>query len=61
MMGMTRKTSELLKKALALPGEEGAPPDNLDSTQPLPDAFVGRMRGILAGQGMPATLERDRE
>jgi hypothetical protein len=61
MMGMTRKTPELLKKALELPVEEHALPDNLDNAQPLPDAFIECMRGSLAGRGMPATLERDRD
>jgi hypothetical protein len=58
---MTRKTSELLKKALALPVVEPSLPDNLDNTQPLPDTFIERMRGSLAGQGMPVTLVRDRD
>ncbi|MGA3053577.1 MAG: hypothetical protein ABSD63_05175 [Candidatus Korobacteraceae bacterium] len=57
---MSRKVSELLKKALALPEEERAALARslLKSLEPT-DAFIESMRGSLAQRGMPSELERD--
>jgi hypothetical protein len=60
---MSRKVSELLKKALALPPEERAALARslLTSLEPISvaDSFIKSMRGSLAQRGLPSELERD--